>query len=191
MIYINLASEDDLSEAVMTRLLSHFGNKFSVVNTYSRQGFGYLKSNLKGFNQAAAHTPFFVLTDLDQHICPSALLNDWINFDVNSGLIFRIAVREVESWLLADIRGLATFLRISANNFSKNPDDIPDPKNELIRLAAKSRNRILREDIVPINEGAVIGPNYNGALMPFVFNSWDIAEAQKFSRSLAKTLRSL
>lgn len=191
MIYINLAYEDDLSEAVMSKLLLHFGDKFCTLNTYSGHGFGYLKSNIRGFNQASLVSPFFILTDLDTYKCPPELIDDWINFEQNSNLIFRIAVHEVEAWLLSDIKGMAAFLKVSAANFPREPEKEADPKKTLIQLARKSRVRRIKEDILPINPNASIGPNYNGCLSEFVFNYWNVDDASKKSKSLSKALYSL
>jgi hypothetical protein len=186
MIYINLVYEDDLSEAVMFKLINHFGEKYNVHNTYSGHGFGYLKSNIKGFNQASVVSPFFMLTDLDNYNCPPSLINDWINFPLHSNFIFRIAVREVEAWLLADIEGLSEFLKVSPVNFPAFPENEIDSKNTLIRLARRSRIRRIREDVVPINENAAIGPNYNGCLTEFVIRKWNIETALTRSNSLLK-----
>jgi hypothetical protein len=191
MIYINLVYEDDLSEAVMFKLINHFGDKYIVHNTYSGHGFGYLKSNIKGFNQASVVSPFFMLTDLDNYTCPPSLIKDWINFPLKSNFIFRIAVREVEAWLLADIEGLSEYFKVSATNFPVRPESEIDPKNTLIHLARRSRIRRIREDLVPINENAAIGPNYNGCLMEFVFNNWNIETALTRSKSLLKAFKIL
>lgn len=191
MIYINLVYEDDLSEAVMFKLINHFGDKYIVHNTYSGHGFGYLKSNIKGFNQASVVSPFFMLTDLDNYTCPPALKKDWINFPLYSNFIFRIAVREVEAWLLSDIEGLSEFLKVSPVNFPVFPENEIDPKSTLIQLARRSRIRRIREDLVPINENAAVGPNYNGCLTEFVYNNWNIETALTRSKSLLKAFKIL
>nr|NQU90113.1 hypothetical protein [Bacteroidota bacterium] len=191
MIYINLVYEDDLSEAVMAKLLMHFGDKYSIHNAYPGHGFGYLKSNIRGFNQASIVSPFFMLTDLDNYECPPTLKDDWINFPLQPNFIFRIAVREVEAWLLADTVGLSEFFRVSTANFPTNPENDANPKLTLIQLARRSRIRRIREDIIPINENASIGPNYNGCLMDFVLNKWSIENAMIRSRSLEKTFSKL
>jgi len=191
MIYFNLIYEDDLSEAVLTKLLRHFKDKYEVHSTYHGHGFGYLKNNIKGFNEASNVTPHFMLTDLDNYPCPTSLIEDWINFPLNPNFVFRIAVREVEAWLLADIEGLSSFLKVSKANFPKNPEQETDPKKTLIQLAKRSRNRDIREDIVPINERATIGPNYNGRLSDFVLNNWNIETARKRSLSLEKACNKL
>lgn len=187
MIYVTLVYEDELSEAVMNKILNHFPKKYEVFNTYSGHGFGYLKTNIKGFNQASIVNPHFMLTDLDKYECPISLINEWINFDLNKNFIFRVAVREVESWLLADIEGFSQFLNISTANFPDNPDKEKDPKNTLIKLSKRSKKRDIKEDILPINDNASIGPNYNGCLSEFVYNHWNIKNAIKRSESLKRT----
>jgi len=190
-IPINLVFEDELSEFVLTKLLCQFGNKFNTGVSYNGRGFGYIKSKIVGFNQACVATPFLILTDLDNRKCPIDLINDWFNGAIHKNMIFRIAVREVESWLLADIEGLAKFLRISPAKFPQEPELEPDPKRTLINLARRSTMKSIREDIVPINHNAQIGPNYNGKLSEFVLGSWDLNRAMDRSRSLAKAYQRL
>lgn len=191
MIYVTIIFEDDLSEAVMTKILMQFPGKYDVCQSYSGNGFGYLKANIRGFNQASVVNPHFMLTDLDNYECPVALINDWIDFEMRSNFIFRIAVREVEAWLLADRQGLAKFLNVSIKNLPLNPDLEPDPKNTLIQLAKRSKKREVREDIVPINNNAIIGPNYNGCLSEFIYKTWSIENAILHSESLRRTFEKL
>ena len=132
-----------------------------------------------------------MLTDLDNYDCPPELINEWMNFKPNPGLIFRIAVREVEAWLLADIEGLAAFFKISSANFPREPEKKSDPKKALIKLAEKSRIRRIKEDILPLNPNASIGPNYNSRLAEFVFNHWNIGSALNRSESLKKAYKKL
>lgn len=191
MIYVSLVYEDDLSEIVMTKLLGHFKGKFVIHNTWPGYGFGYLRNKIHGFNQASAVSPFFMLTDLDNYPCPPELINDWIKIPLNPNFIFRIAVKEVEAWLLADIEGLSGFFRVSRSIFPNHPEEIFDPKQMLINLANRSRIRRIREEIVPADANAKIGPNYNGCLSDFVLNHWNIANAMKLSRSLEKAFKKL
>lgn len=191
MIYVTLIFEDDLSEAVMTKILMQFNNKYRVCQSYSGNGFGYLKNNIKGFNQASVVNPHFMLTDLDNYECPVDLRDEWVNFELKPNFIFRIAVREVESWVLADREGFSHFLNVSIVNFPLNPDNETDPKNTLIQLAKRSNKRAIKEDIVPINQNAKIGPNYNGCLSEFVFKSWNIENAILQSDSLRRAYEKL
>jgi hypothetical protein len=191
MIYVTLVYEDDLSEAVMIRILNGFHDKYEIIDSYSGNGFGYLKTNIKGFSQASVVNPHFMLTDLDNYECPVALKADWVNFELNDNFIFRIAVREVESWLMADIEGLSHYFNVSETLFPKNPDIVTDPKNTLIQLARRSKKRHIREDIVPINQNASIGPNYNGCLSEYVFHTWNIENAVLRSDSLKRAYNKL
>lgn len=190
-IYVNLVSEDDLSEYILIRLLKEFGSKYEVANSYGGRGFGYIKSNINGFNQACIITPFLVLTDLDNNQCPLALRNSWFQSPPHPNMIFRIAVREVEAWLLADKDGFSRFVGVSKVNFPDSPEMEIDPKRTLINLTQRSRKRSIREDIVPINQNARIGANYNGRLIDFVMNHWDISKALKRSESLKRAYNRL
>ncbi|MBK9248750.1 MAG: hypothetical protein IPM69_11685 [Ignavibacteria bacterium] len=105
--------------------------------------------------------------------------------------MFIVAIREVESWLLADIEGLSEFTGVSIHNFPQNPDVLKDPKAELLRIVRKSRIRNIKEDILPKNNFATIGPNYNGRLGEFVNQTWSQVRAAKRSDSLARAIRAL
>ncbi|MBS1749548.1 MAG: hypothetical protein JST63_06570 [Bacteroidetes bacterium] len=190
-IPINLVFEDELSEFIMSKLLHCFGNKYYTGVSYNGFGNGYIKTNIKGFNEAATGIPFFVLTDLDNNPCAPYVINDWLNKPIRPNLIFRIAIREVESWLLADTEGVAEYFGVSKSLVSATPELLPDPKRALINLAKKCRKRIVREDIIPINENASIGPNYNGRLMEFVFDYWNVNNAMAKSESLRRAYKAL
>ncbi len=188
-IPVHLVVEDDLSESVIRRLLLDTGRDYAIGTVFGRTGFGYLQSRANNWNAAAAAgTPIVLLTDLDQHPCPPGLIDDWLDREPHANLIFRVAVKEVESWLLADRDGLANFLGISAVNIPLQPDQIADPKQSLVNLARRSRTRALRESIVPRRGStAVQGPDYNGCLVDFVRTQWSHEAAVECSPSLSRT----
>jgi hypothetical protein len=190
-IPIHLATEDELSESVLFRLLSD-AKRFAIGKRYRRGGNGYLKSTIAGWNRAAAGIPFLVLTDLDTHRCPSALIASWLTTAQHPNLVFRIAVREVESWLLADRMNFAKYLGIAETLIPAKPDELLDPKQTLIELARKSRNKAHREDIVP-RKGSTAkqGPDYNARLGKFVNTTWNPVTAAKSSPSLARAVAKL
>jgi hypothetical protein len=189
-IPINLVVEDDLSEAVLYKILES-SRKFAIGTSYGKCGFGYIKRLIKGFNKAALGTPFLVLSDLEEECAPTQI-NEWLNTPKNHNLIFRIAVKEIESWLLADKSGFASFLNINRELMPRDVDSIPDPKQCLINLVKRSRKKLLREAIVPVpGRTAKIGPDYNGQLSLFVFNTWNITEAMANSESLRRAINSL
>lgn len=188
---MTLAVEDYLSEAVARKMLHQSDNNYCVTNCLGRKGFGYLKSKINAFNMASKTLPFFVLTDQDSG-CPPEKINKWLNSEPNSNLIFRIAVMEIESWVMADRKAIAGFLSIPIANFPYNMDDLSDPKQFLLTKAKKSRKRRLIEDIAPrAGSTAKIGPNYNARLSDFVRNSWDVYKAMECSESLSRAFRNL
>jgi hypothetical protein len=191
-IPINIAVEDILSDAVVRRLLQSSGRNFAIGATFSRGGYGYLKSRIDGFNNAAKGTPFFVLTDLDQCDCAPRLLNEWLSHVRHPNLIFRIAVREVEAWLLADQKGFAGFLGISSALIPRDLEQSDDPKSLLLELSKRSRYSELRKDLVPPPKSdRKVGPNYNGRLIEYVNNQWRPTRARHSSKSLDKAITTI
>jgi hypothetical protein len=189
-IPINLAIEDVLSEAVLKKLLNYSGRPYSVGSSYRRGGYGYLRKNIHGFNNAAKGTPFLVLTDLDRYQCAPDLIRDWLKVPKHPNLILRVAVKEIETWLLADRVGFAKFLGISKNLIRMDVESIEKPKEYLISLAKRSRKRLIRVDIVPLPRStAKQGRNYNGRLISFVNNFWNIQSAQRNSPSLQRAIK--
>lgn len=100
-IPINLAVEDALSEAVIKEMLNQYKRPFLVGSCLTRGGYGYLKKILPGLNHAAKGVPYLVLTDLDDAECPLALISNWLSQPKHPNLIFRVAIKEVEAWVLA------------------------------------------------------------------------------------------
>ena len=192
LIPINLAAEDLLSEAVLRKMVSHTRRSFHVGYCYCRGGIGYIKRTLPGFNNAAKGTPFLVLIDLDTAQCAPAKLREYLPIPKQHNLLLRVAVKEVESWLLADAVNFARFLGISQSRIPQVVEEIDNPKELLINLAKLSRKRSLRDDIIPLSGStAKIGPNYNGRLIHFVGSNWKISNAMRHSPSLRRTMELL
>ncbi|MBI3194597.1 MAG: hypothetical protein HYZ34_09060 [Ignavibacteriae bacterium] len=188
-IPINLAVEDNLSEAVLRKILKVSGRQFKIGAVYNRGGFGYLKNTIHGFNNAAKNIPFLVLTDLDQIECAPFLIRDWLPEQKHPNLVFRVAVRETEAWLLAHREQFSDYFRININMIPSDVENIFDPKQVLMNIVRKSKNRELKEDIIPPAKSIRShGPNYNGRLIEYVQNYWDPIIAQKNSLSLKKTI---
>ncbi len=192
VIPVNLAVEDELSEAVLRKLLAQSQPGFAVGHAYRRGGFSYLRRTVAGFNQAARGVPFVLLTDLDRCQCAPALIEEWLRQPRHANLIFRVAVRAVEAWLLGHRSAVAAFLGIAERLVPRDVDGLRDPKGALIRLATRSRYRHRREAIVPRRGStARIGPDYNGCLSESVRQDWNAGEAARCSPSLERTLRTL
>lgn len=189
---VSLVVEDALSEAVCLRLLAHYSLEAGVV--YGKEGYGFIKTRLRGFNHAAKGMCYLVLADLDRCNCAPELWNDWLpGITRHPNLIFRVAVREVESWLLADIQCLTQFFRFKGKLSFADPDQVSDPKQEVLAMASKSPVRMLREGVVFQNRHGklVQGPDYNGSLLRFVQKTWDLSNAIQRSDSLRRAAKAL
>ena len=190
---IVLATEDALSEAVGLRLLGE--HEILVRSTpmmLRKGGFGYLRSRMDNWRQMAQHQMVMLLTDLDRVACPILLLEDWLgeNRVCPDNLIFRIAEREVESWLLADHEA---FTQLMGKNVKlpEAPDALPDPKQFLLEQAKKA-SRDIREDLVS-KKGAMArqGLGYNARLVAWVKTEWCPQRAAGRSPSLERARRAL
>ena len=190
-IYITLAVEDYVSEIVAGKLLEQSGREYRVTQCLCNQGQGYLKANINKFNQAAKFMPFFVLTDQDRG-CPPTLLASWLKQEASKFFLFRIAVMEIEAWVMAHREAFADFFYISLDRLPQDMDGIPDPKQFLVNLVRHSRNSRLRTDIVPARGStAQVGPDYNSHLTRFIQTEWDVLKAVKHSESLRRAFLQL
>jgi hypothetical protein len=191
-IPVNLATEDELSETVLRRLLDHAERGYAIGAAFGRRGFGYLRGSIANWNHAARFVPFVVLTDLDRRPCPAGLVKDWLGEAKHPNLLLRVAVREVEAWLLADRASIARFLHVSEKWVPLDPDGLSDPKAALIDASRRSRSEMIRERIAPKRGStATQGREYNACLAEFVQTDWSIEEAASHSASLKRTVARL
>jgi hypothetical protein len=192
-VVISGAVEGPTDEAVLRSLLVHVGAKPGQI--YGGQGKQFLKQKIHGYNNAAKHSPWIVLVDLDRDAeCAPSLLRAWIS-EPAPAMCLRVAVREVEAWLLADPDHLSNFLGIPASRVTSDPDELLDPKQTLVELARSSRRRNIREDMVPRpGSGRKVGPAYTSRLIEFVTPTgalWRPDVAAHRSDSLRRCLRCL
>jgi len=190
-IPINLVVEDELSEAIARKLLESGSRPYAVRVVYNRGGYGYIKKNIRGFNNAARGTPYLILTDLDARECPPSMIGRWFGqASLEPNLLFRVAVRDVEAWLLAHRSAFAEFVGVREGLVPQDVEQIRDPKKKLIEIARRSRRKRIRQDIVPPRDSTrEQGPDYNGRLARFVKDHWDPRHCAAVSRSLEKAVQ--
>lgn len=187
---LSLVVEDVLSDSALRIILKTIAPKIHIAATHGLQGNGYIRRKISSFNKSSrgGHA-FLVLTDLDNGVCPSKLIQEWLPETKETNLLFRVAVREVETWLMADKNGMADFLFIPANHIPDDVENIQSPKEFLMNAARRSSNRTIREDIPPrSNSTAKTGPDYNGALIRFAGEHWNISNAKNNSASLQRAI---
>lgn len=137
------------------------------------------------YNEAGRHTPVIGLADLEQAACAPSLLAEQLP-NLSAGFHLRLAVRMLESWLMADRPSLAAFLRVPIASVPVDPDAEVHPKRTLIDLARKSTSKAIREAMVPDDSGSLVGPDYVATMCEFITQHWVCARARQVSPSLER-----
>lgn len=188
-MWVTVACEGIIDLAVLDRLLAEQDMHIAHSYVTSKQ---QLDPKLRGYNAAASHSPWVVLRDLDQDApCAPPLIARLLP-SPSPLMRFRIAVRAVEAWLLADRQGISNALGIARNKIPAEPERLDDPKRELINLARQSRQTAIQQDLVPREgSGRRVGPGYTGFVIAFVQHRWDPVRASERAPSLARLRRRL
>ena len=196
MTGIYIATEDELSEAVVYRLIEEANHGLTVSVPMRAGGFGYLKNKAPDLLKLAHNVPVFLLADLDTFVCPSALHENWLGTEsiLPDDLLFRIAVREVEAWLLADREGFAAFTGAPVTQIPTTPETLADPKATLLHLVNRYGKReqkvgIVRKDGTNLKQGL----EYNLQLGQFVADKkqWSLERALINANSLSRAYHRL
>lgn len=191
MPIIHALVEGNLDEAVAIKIIEATGHTYGVC--YGKKGSGYIARKVQSFNQTAQSIPYLTLVDfMDTHLlCPAEVVARWIP-NRQPKMLFRVVVREIESWLLADRNNFADFLKVSPNKLPNNPEQVNDPKLEVINLARRSMSTRIRSALVPeIDSTAVVGKLYDSEMRIFINRQWDVQAARGKAPSLNKCLLSL
>lgn len=181
---VYLAAEDVPGLAVGRKLVAE-QPVLTIHYAHNGHGYGKLKAKAQNYNQMGENGfPVLLLTDLDDDPCPSSKIVAWLGRAPSRGFLFRICVREVEAWLLADRVAMAGFLKVKIATLPVEPESLADPKATLIALAQRAPRKI-RVGLTPMGS-ASIGPDYNELLSEFISKSWSIKRAVDRAPSLVR-----
>jgi hypothetical protein len=186
-VIISAAVEGLVDEAVARKLIIMAGGSPGTI--YGKNGKSSLRRNINAYNHAARHMPWMVLVDLDREAeCAPPLRKEWVS-DPAPYLCFRIAVRKVEAWLMADPESLIPFLSVARSRIPPDPENLLDPKIEMVNIARHSRRREIRNDMVPREgSGRSVGPAYASRLIEYVETRWRPEPATKRANSLHRAI---
>lgn len=190
MPYVSGAVEGPADEAAFRRIVASRG--VDVARVQVQGGKPGLRRALPGYHAAARWAPWPVLVDLDQDfVCAPALVRDWLPAP-NPHMYFRVVVRQIESWLLADGERFSTFFSVPRALLPHDPDAAADAKAALLALIRRSRRKAIREDMLPRpGSGRRVGPAYTSRLIEYATDrdrGWRPDAGAARSASLAKCL---
>lgn len=188
---ISVVAEDLLTQAVLHKCIAEYLPEHSIVRSEVKGGRGNVQRQLRAYAALAARIPVLIGVDLDGDGCAPGLLASWaMSYSPDPRLLIRVAVREVESWVLADRKQIARLIRAQSDDITRDPDALDDPKLFFLTLARATPDMELKSDLVPRNFGIHprIGPAYNPRMCKFVQEKWRPHVAERRSKSLARTL---
>jgi hypothetical protein len=189
-VWASGAVEGPTDEAVLRRIAGHVGIRIDSV--HGKNGKRQLRQHMAGYNNAARLAPWVILVDLNHEAeCAPIMRERWVPRPAPF-LCFRIAVRQIESWLLADRERIARFLRVSVQQIPLNPDALDNARDAMVALAGRSRKAAIRQDMVPRpGSGRATGPAYASRLIEFATGVWRPGVAATRSESLHRCLMRL
>lgn len=186
------AVEGITDEALLRRVCRYVGAETPVV--YGKNGKDALLRSLAGYNNSARFRHWAILIDLDDAPCAPDARRLWLPHP-SELMCFRIVVRELESWLLADGERIADFIGVDRHHIPGTPDNLDDPKESLLDIVRRSRRRHIREDMLPRpGSGQNVGPAYASRLIEFLQETpegWRPEVAVDHSDSLRRCIRAL
>ena len=191
MPIIHTLVEGDLDEAAAVKLV--MATRHTPGVCYGKHGWGYIRSKIQGFNQAARALHCLALVDfMDTGLdCAPEVVTQWLPHR-RPRMLFRVVVRELESWLMADRGNLADFLRVDIALLPVAPEQLADRKRELVNIARHSRYRSVRSALVPDPEStAQVGKLYVSEMKQFIDERWDLQVARASAPSLDRCLTTL
>ena len=161
-------------------------------NVYGMQGKDDLDKQIARYNEAAKISPWMVVRDLDQDATCAAELRKSLLPNPVPGMFFRIAVRAVEAWLLADRDRASSYFQIPKNKIPLDPETLQDPKRDLVQLVKKHARNPMKKDMVPpLGYTVKVGPGYTFRVIEYATRKWRPSVAAEHSESLRRCIMRL
>jgi hypothetical protein len=126
------------------------------------------------------------------HHCAPELKSEWLPA-LAPKMCFRVVVRALEAWLLADAERFADFFHVARGRIPNDTESLPQPKLTVVTLVGYSRRKEIRQDMVPRpGSGRVVGPAYASHILEFARDpehGWRPSVASQHADSLNRCLR--
>jgi hypothetical protein len=187
-----LVGEDELCCALGERLIEQALPGWTLATApINKRGVSKLKSDLPRYLEQALHVqPVLCVADTDG-ACPVTLRQEWLPQTIPQRFLLRLAITEAEAWVIADRSAFANALGVSVASVPRAPEELSDAKREVLRLAARSSKRRVKEEMLSLQDIHKPGSGYNRHLCTFVRQSWRASVARETSQSLNRALLAL
>lgn len=190
MTQIALIAEDAICQAIGERLIGEVLGWTLAISPINCGGVSRLLSQLDRYQTLARLYPVLCIADTDRR-CAVELLEKHRPPNLSARFLFRLAVPEIESWILADNKGFAEHFRVPESRLPRNPDEEHDSKLTILHLVQKSKSRLFKNEMISAYDRNKIGTGYNLHLTSFVREKWSVEEAAMRSASLARCVSRL
>lgn len=187
-----LVTEGYTDEQVASRLLASCG--LGVRLSVSGEGKDAITRDIGKWKAAARYRAVVVLRDLDEDASCAAELRAAIVGRAPPLLVFRIAVRAVETWLMADRAAFAAHFELEPKVLESDLEALANPRKHLLDLISRHAGRHIRERMLPApGSRHRQGPLYATDLADFARQAWrpDRAARQDGPDSLVRAIRRL
>ena len=192
--WVRVVVEGPSDLAAAEKLLGSRGVRADPVRSIIAGGKTRLDPRLKSYNAAAHHGGWFVLRDADQDgdDCPVVVRQTLLAPASQApSMCFRLAVRSLEAWLMADAEALTSHFALVRSRVPARPEEERDPKQAFVNACRSSRRSDVRAAVVPPTGSArSVGPEYVAFVSDYCRLAWrpDVAAASAPSlrRALAE-----
>jgi hypothetical protein len=190
-VKVHLYVEGELEEPVARKIIREAGLRVSGLEN-KRGKVPFMRDLPALMETVTANQPCFALRDLDLDAPCAGVFLERNRFAKQSGLVFRLAIRETEAWLMADRAAFSAFLGVEEGDVPATPEKLDEPKEEIVRLAKTLKAGPRRNALVPrLGSGRIVGPDYTATLADFARGDWSPKRSARRSPSLRATLNRL
>jgi len=176
--------EGDTDLPFVRRLAEDAG--LGITTEIDAGGKGTIDRELAKYNNAGRSIPWVVVRDLDTDAPCAGEFVMSRKLKPTRWFRLRLAVREVESWVLADAEGLSKFIDVDAKWIPTAPDVERDATASLLEVARRASSSFRRKLLPGKGSSAVVGPLYEATLIEFGERGWDLQRAAMRSPSLRR-----
>ena len=188
-VYAQVIVEGSTDIPVVTALMRAAGWADSEFSVTSANGKGAIDNNIRKYWKAARVHPFVIFRDLDRdgEGCPVTLRAELVEHTPGElpDLLIRIVDQCIESWMLADKRGIAEFCGVSPARVK-----IPASHHKSY-LLSMFREAKLKDAVAHVDNELDFGPAYELHVQRFMTTAWNAGRAADDSPSLRRALQRL